>query len=152
MGSYTHGHPTELIRPDNWNMDLHYLDRPNARCVQLDFFYDYRTNVLLYPQWQTFLRERQPKTIIFWGQDDIFFTREGGESYLKDLKDLPSAEMHRLNSGHFAVEDLLAHHHREDDGFLQKGPIGLMPANYGTLEDQMNSQAGPTRECGPKTP
>ena len=60
-------------------MDLHYLGRPNARRVQLDFFYDYRTNVDLYPKWQAFLRERQPPTIIFWGQDDIFFTREGGE-------------------------------------------------------------------------
>ena len=85
-------------------MDLHYLDRPNARRVQLDFFYDYRTNVQLYPQWQAFLRKQQPKTIIFWGQDDIFFTREGGESYLKDV---PQAEMHRLDSGHFAVEDCL---------------------------------------------
>jgi pimeloyl-ACP methyl ester carboxylesterase len=102
---YTHGHVNaELVSPDNWNMDLHYLDRPNARRVQLDFFYDYRTNVELYPKWQAFLKERQPKTIIFWGQDDIFFTREGGESFLKDL---PKAEMHRLNSGHFAVEDCL---------------------------------------------
>ena len=102
---YTHGHPNpELISPDNWNMDVHYLERPNARRVQLDLFYDYRTNVLLYPKWQAFLREQQPKTIIFWGQDDIFFTREGGESYLKDL---PNAEMHRLKSGHFAVEDSL---------------------------------------------
>ena len=56
---YTHGHPKpELISPDNWNMDLHYLDRPNARRVQLDFFYDY-TNVQLYPKWQAFLRDRQ---------------------------------------------------------------------------------------------
>jgi pimeloyl-ACP methyl ester carboxylesterase len=85
-------------------MDLYYLDRPNARRVQLDFFYDYRTNVQLYPQWQAFLKKQQPKTIIFWGQDDIFFTREGGEAYLKDL---PHAEMHRLDSGHFAVEDCL---------------------------------------------
>ena len=102
---YTHGHPRpELISPDNWNMDLHYLDRPNARQVQLDLFYDYRTNVELYSQWQAFLRKQQPKTIIFWGQDDIFFTRDGGEFYLKDI---PHAEMHRLNSGHFAVEDSL---------------------------------------------
>ena len=103
---YLHGHQKpELVSPDNWNMDLHYLGRPNARRVQLDFFYDYRTNVDLYPKWQAFLRERQPPTIIFWGQDDIFFTREGGESYLKAP---PRAEMHRLNSGHFAVEDCLA--------------------------------------------
>jgi pimeloyl-ACP methyl ester carboxylesterase len=96
---YTHGHPRpELISPDNWNMDLHYLDRPNARRVQLDLFYDYRTNVELYPHWQAFLRRQQPETIIFWGQDDIFFTRDGGEYYLKDL---PHAEIHRLNSGAF---------------------------------------------------
>jgi pimeloyl-ACP methyl ester carboxylesterase len=102
---YTHGHPRpELISPDNWNMDVHFLERPHARQVQLDLFYDYRTNVTLYPKWQAFLRDRQPRTIIFWGQDDIFFTREGGESYLKDL---PKAEMHRLASGHFAVEDCL---------------------------------------------
>jgi pimeloyl-ACP methyl ester carboxylesterase len=102
---YTHGHANpELISPDNWNMDLHYLERPSAHRVQLDLFYDYRTNVALYPKWQGFLREHEPKTIIFWGQNDIFFTREGGEAYLEDL---PDAEIHRLNSGHFAVEDCL---------------------------------------------
>jgi pimeloyl-ACP methyl ester carboxylesterase len=102
---YTHGHPRpELISPDNWTLDVHLLDRPHARRVQLELFYDYRTNVELYPAWQAFLREHQPETLIFWGQDDIFFTRAGGEAYLKDL---PRAEIHRLQSGHFAVEDCL---------------------------------------------
>ena len=102
---YLHGHQRpELISPDNWNMDYRFMERPNARKVQMEFFYDYRTNVTLYPQWQAFLRRRQPKTIIFWGQDDIFFNREGGEAYLNDI---PNAEMHRLDSGHFAVEDCL---------------------------------------------
>ena len=102
---YLHGHPDpEKISPDNWNMDNHFLERPNARQVQLDFFYDYRNNVELYPRWQAFLKKKQPKTIIFWGQDDIFFTKEGGEAYLNDL---PNADMHRLQSGHFAVEDCL---------------------------------------------
>ena len=102
---YLHGHKDpEAISPDNWNMDFHFIERPGARKVQMDFFYDYRTNVELYPRWQEFLRLRQPKTIIFWGQDDIFFTREGGDAYLRDL---PKAEMHRLASGHFAVEDSL---------------------------------------------
>ena len=94
----------ELISPDNWNMDACFMERPQARRIQMEFFYDYRTNVTLYPKWQEFLRRRSPKTIIFWGQDDIFFTREGGEAYLRDL---PQAEMHRLESGHFAVEDCL---------------------------------------------
>src|SRR5262252_1766812 len=102
---YLHGHKhPELISPDNWNMDFRFMERPNARRVQMDLFYDYRTNVGLYPNWQRFLRDHQPRTLIFWGQDDIFFTREGGEAYLKDL---PAAEMHRLDSGHFAVEDCL---------------------------------------------
>jgi pimeloyl-ACP methyl ester carboxylesterase len=102
---YLHGHKQpELISPDNWNMDFHFMERPAARKVQMEFFYDYRTNVALYPQWQEFLRNHQPKTLIFWGQNDIFFTPKGGDAYLKDL---PEAEMHRLDSGHFAVEDSL---------------------------------------------
>jgi len=104
-GNYLHGaKDPERISPDNWKSDFGFMQRTHARRVQLDLFYDYRTNVDLYPVWQAFLKERQPKTVIFWGQDDIFFTREGGEAYLKDL---PHAEMHRLQSGHFAVEDSL---------------------------------------------
>jgi len=100
---YLHGHKRpELISPDNWNMDAALLARPNQRRIQLDLFYDYRTNVARYAEWQNFLQQRQPKTLIFWGQQDLFFTREGGEAYLRDL---PRAELHRLDSGHFAVED-----------------------------------------------
>ena len=75
---YLHGHRRpELISPDNWKMDAHLLERPGARQVHLDLFYDYRTNVKLYPQWQELLRKQQPKTLIFWGQDDLFFTKRG---------------------------------------------------------------------------
>jgi pimeloyl-ACP methyl ester carboxylesterase len=102
---YLYGHKNpELISPDNWNMDFRFMERPSARQVQMDLFYDYRNNVALYPQWQKFLHERHPDTLIFWGQNDIFFTQEGGEVYLRDL---PNAEIHRLNSGHFALEDCL---------------------------------------------
>jgi pimeloyl-ACP methyl ester carboxylesterase len=102
---YTTGHPDlSKISPDNWTTDLFFLARPHAHRVQLDLFYDYRTNVALYDSWQASLRERQPATLIFWGQGDIFFTPAGGEAYLRDL---PDAELIRLNSGHFAVEDNL---------------------------------------------
>ena len=102
---YLHGHKNpEVISPDNWNMDFRSMERPNARRIQMDLFYDYRTNVALYPKWQRFLHDSQPESLIFWGQNDIFFTQEGGEAYLKDL---PNAEMHRLDSGHFSVEDCL---------------------------------------------
>lgn len=102
---YLHGaRRPERVSPDAWESDIALLRRPNAERLHLDLFYDYRTNVPLYPRWQAFLRDRQPETIIFWGQSDIFFTREGGEAYLADL---PNAEMHRLDAGHFAVEDHL---------------------------------------------
>ncbi len=123
-GLYLQGHTQpELISPDNWNMDFRFMERPNARQVQMDLFYDYRTNVALYPKWQEFLRNRQPRTIIFWGEGDPLFSPEGGEAYLKDL---PRAEMHRLNSGHFAVEDCLGyiagHMHRfYDEQVAQQG-------------------------------
>jgi pimeloyl-ACP methyl ester carboxylesterase len=94
----------ELISPDNWESDNAFMQRPNAVRVNLDLFYDYRKNVELYPVWQKFLRDNQPKTLIFWGQKDIFFTPAGGEAFLKDL---PKAELHRIEAGHFAVEDHL---------------------------------------------
>jgi pimeloyl-ACP methyl ester carboxylesterase len=97
------GHP-ELIAPESYESDGALVAGPQNLRIQLDLFYDYRTNVALYPEWQKFLRDRQPKTLIFWGEHDPFFTPEGGESYLKDL---PKAEMHRLNAGHFATEDNL---------------------------------------------
>ena len=77
---------------------------PTNLRIQLDLFYDYRHNPELYPTWQKFLRDTQPKTVIFWGQHDVFFTPAGGEAFLKDL---PKAELHRLNAGHFATEDNL---------------------------------------------
>jgi len=102
---YLHGakHP-EAISPDNWDSDFGFIQRPFETQVNLDLFYDYRTNVELYPQWQKFLRDHQPKTVIFWGQDDVFFTPAGGEAFLRDL---PHADLYRLAAGHFAVEDNL---------------------------------------------
>jgi pimeloyl-ACP methyl ester carboxylesterase len=102
-GIYLHGagHP-ELISPDTWETDYGLMLRPGAVRLNLDLFYDYRKNVELYPVWQKYLRDHQPKTLIFWGQEDVFFTPAGGEAYLRDL---PDAEMHRLKAGHFAVED-----------------------------------------------
>ena len=119
---YLHGaQRPELVSPDNWESDVAFMQRPNATRVNLDLFYDYRTNVPLYPAWQAFLRERQPKTLIFWGQQDIFFTAEGGEAYLTDL---PDAEMHRLDAGHFAVEDHLDYIVRHIRKFYAENVVG----------------------------
>lgn len=97
------GHP-ELIAPESYQTDAASVAGPTNLRIQLDLFYDYRHNPELYPAWQKFLRDNQPKTVIFWGQNDPFFNPEGGEAFLKDL---PKAEIHRLNAGHFATEDNL---------------------------------------------
>ena len=72
---YLGGHPdSELISPDNWTVDVAFLDMPGRREIQLDLLEDYKTNPPLYPAWQKALRDNQPRTIIFWGQGDVFFT------------------------------------------------------------------------------
>jgi pimeloyl-ACP methyl ester carboxylesterase len=106
-----------LISPDNWESDFAFMQRPHSLRLNLDLFYDYRTNVEQYPKWQAFLRQHQPKTIIFWGQTDVFFTPAGGEAFLEDL---PNAELHRLDAGHFAVEDHLDYISREIHRFFDE--------------------------------
>lgn len=93
------------ISLDNWVHDQALLDRPGNKEIQLDLAYDYRTNVPLYPLIQQFFRDRKPPTIIVWGRNDKIFPAEGARAYLRDL---PDAEFHLLDSGHFALEDRLA--------------------------------------------
>lgn len=92
------------IDPDNWLHDQVLLDRPGNKDIQLDLFLDYGTNVPLYPRFQAFFRERQPPTLIVWGQNDKIFPADGAPPYLRDL---PKAELHLLDTGHFALEDKL---------------------------------------------
>ncbi|MGO7180694.1 alpha/beta fold hydrolase [Rhizobium brockwellii] len=92
------------ISPDNWVQDQALLDRPGNKDIQMDLFYDYRTNVPLYPDFQKFFRDRQPPTLIVWGKNDKIFPAEGAHPYLRDL---PKAEIHMLDTGHFALEDKL---------------------------------------------
>jgi pimeloyl-ACP methyl ester carboxylesterase len=98
------GTPIRPRSPRTTGPDLFFLGRPHAHRVQLDLFYDYRTNAALHPAGRERLRITQPRTIIFWGQGDIFFSLAGGEAYLRDL---PEATLIRLDSGYFAVEDNL---------------------------------------------
>jgi pimeloyl-ACP methyl ester carboxylesterase len=90
------------VDPTAWLVDQALLDRPGNAEIQLDLFYDYRTNVALYPKFHEFFRNRQPPTLIVWGRNDKIFPAEGAQAYLRDL---PKAELHLLDSGHFALED-----------------------------------------------
>ena len=102
---YTEGtRDPQRISPDNWNLDLAVLARPNARRINLDLFHDYRTNPEQYPAWHEYLQRHRPPTLILWGEHDPLFTPQGGRAYLRDL---PDAELHLLDTGHFALEDHL---------------------------------------------
>lgn len=92
---------TSLLDPDAWTVDQALLDRPGNQEIQLDLFYDYRTNIPLYPQWQAYFRERKPPMLIVWGQNDEIFVAAGAAPYKRDL---PKAEVHMFDTGHFALE------------------------------------------------
>mgnify|MGYP005753991139 CR=1 FL=1 len=102
-GQYVAGacRPDELD-PDAWVFDQALLDRPGNQEIQLSLLADYGSNVALYPQWQRYLREYQPKTLIAWGRHDPFFLEAGAHAYLRDL---PQARLTLLDSGHFALEE-----------------------------------------------
>jgi pimeloyl-ACP methyl ester carboxylesterase len=100
---YTHGVRNEsAISPDNWILDQLLLDRPGNKEIQLQLFYDYRSNPPLYPQWQDYFRKYQPPTLVVWGRNDQIFTKEGAVPYQRDLKNI---EVHLLDTGHFALEE-----------------------------------------------
>lgn len=100
---YTHGVKNEnAISPDNWIHDQSLLDRPGNNEIQLQLFYDYKSNPPLYPQWQDYFRKYQPPTLVVWGRNDIIFSKEGAIPYQRDLKDV---QIHLLNTGHFALEE-----------------------------------------------
>jgi pimeloyl-ACP methyl ester carboxylesterase len=88
------------VNPDLWELDQRYLELPGRDKVMLDLLYDYQNNVKLYPLWHDYLRSNQPPALLPWGQNDTFFPPEGARAYIDDL---PDAELHFLDTGHFAT-------------------------------------------------
>ena len=93
-----------LLSPDSWTLDQHFLDLPGRRDIQVDLSLDYRSNVARYPEWQEWLRTAKPPTLIVWGRGDAIFTEDGAKAYLRDV---PDAELHVFDTGHFALEEKL---------------------------------------------
>lgn len=107
----------ERLAPDSWELDWSRLSRPGNADVQLDLFGDYRTNVELYPDFQRFLREWRPPTLVLWGQNDPFFTVGGARAFLRDV---PAAELHLLDGSHFLLETHGPHAIRRIRDFLAR--------------------------------
>ena len=99
---YTHGvSDTTRVSPDGYSLDAFYLSRPGADEVQLDLFRDYRNNVALYPAFQDYFHTFRPPFLAVWGKHDPFFLPAGAEAFKRDI---PDAEVHFFDTGHFALE------------------------------------------------
>lgn len=99
---YTNGvSDLSRLNPEAWTLDQRGLDRPGNVEIQLDLFHTYATNAPLYGKFQEFFRKYQPPTVIVWGKNDAIFPPAGALPYLRDL---PKAEVHLYDTGHFALE------------------------------------------------
>ncbi|HLW28448.1 MAG TPA: alpha/beta hydrolase [Kiloniellales bacterium] len=98
---YGTGSDLSLLSPDGYELDIAYMAKPGAEEIQLDLILDYRSNVALYPNFQSYFRERQPPLLAVWGRHDPAFVPAGALAYQRDL---PDAQVHLLDAGHFALE------------------------------------------------
>jgi pimeloyl-ACP methyl ester carboxylesterase len=99
---YTHGVSNEaMVSPDGRSLDDFYLARPGAAEVQLDLFGDYKSNVALYPAFQSYFRTHRPPFLAVWGKNDPFFLPPGAEAFKRDI---PDADVRFFDTGHFALE------------------------------------------------
>jgi len=89
------------MSPDGYLLDIAYMQRPGAEEIQLDLILDYRSNVALYPAFQLYFRTHRPPLLAVWGKNDPFFIPPGALAYQRDI---PEAEVHLLDTGHFALE------------------------------------------------
>ena len=92
----------ERYDPDSWTDEYAMLSRPGQRAIQADLLHDYRTNVAAYPAWQAWLREHRPATLVLWGRYDPSFIVPGALAFARDV---PLAEIHLLDAGHFALDE-----------------------------------------------
>ena len=97
----TSPHP-ERSDPDTWTDEYYFLNQPGQADIQTDLFFDYQNNLKAYPIWQKWLRDHQPPMLVLWGRYDPSFLVAGAEAYRKDV---PSAEVHILDAGHFALDE-----------------------------------------------
>jgi pimeloyl-ACP methyl ester carboxylesterase len=99
---YTYGVPdTAAVSPDGYTLDNFYLARPGADEIQLDLLGNYQTNVAMYPAFQSYFRTHKPKLLAMWGKNDPFFLPAGAEAFKRDI---PTADVRFVDSGHFALE------------------------------------------------
>jgi len=99
---YTHGVANrDSVAPETYTLDMALMERPGNKDIQLDLFLNYATNVALYPAFQEYFRKAKPPLLAIWGKNDPFFIPAGAEAFRRDI---PSAQVKMLDTGHFALE------------------------------------------------
>ena len=115
----------DRYNPDTWTDEIAHLSKPGQREIQAALLYDYRTNVAAYPAWQAWLRQHRPPALVAWGANDPSFIAAGATAFRADL---PDAEIHLLDAGHFALDE------KNDEiaalilSFMAKHPLLVGPA------------------------
>ncbi|MCV7377611.1 alpha/beta hydrolase [Mycobacterium alsense] len=93
-----------LVDPESWHHDYALISRPGNDEVQLKLLRDYATNAPLYPRLHEYFRARRLPLLAVWGRGDEIFGPAGAEAFAGDL---PDAEIHLLDGGHFLLESAL---------------------------------------------
>ncbi|KAI0004399.1 alpha/beta-hydrolase [Xylariaceae sp. FL0662B] len=115
---YVQGSPhPDLIQPESYHLDQALMERPGNKEIQLDLFYDYRTNAELYPEFQEYFRSSGVPVLAVWGKNDLIFVPAGAKAFERDAK---TFELHLLDAGHFALETNEVEIASLIDGFLKK--------------------------------
>ncbi|MBX5088352.1 alpha/beta fold hydrolase [Rhizobium lentis] len=110
----------EAISPDAYSMDEYFMNLPGRKAANLQLLLNYKANLMEYPAWQSWLRERLPPALIIWGRNDPLFIEAGARAYLADL---PHAELQLFNTGHFALEECLAAIAPLVEGFVENSAL-----------------------------
>jgi pimeloyl-ACP methyl ester carboxylesterase len=123
----------EKYDPDLWADEYAFLNKPGEADIQSDLFYDYRTNVGAYKMWQAWMQKTQPRLLVLWGKYDLSFELTEPEAYRRDI---PKAQVHILDAGHFALDtaadeiaDLIGGFLSNKPGAMMAGAVGAKTSN-----------------------
>jgi pimeloyl-ACP methyl ester carboxylesterase len=130
---YTHGvADPQSVAPESYTLDTALLERPGNKEIQLDLFLDYASNVKLYPRFQQYFRKAQPPLLAIWGKNDPFFIPAGAEAFRKDLR---SAQVQFLETGHFAIETHVMEIAAAMKEFLNATALVVQPQKDGPADE-----------------
>ncbi|MET9337644.1 alpha/beta hydrolase [Nonomuraea sp. NPDC003804] len=94
-------HLVERISPDLWRLSWPLMDTPTRREIAVGLMEGLKENLEWFPRYQAYLGEHRPPTLIVWGPQDGYMPEGAARAYLRDL---PDAELHLLEGGHWALE------------------------------------------------